>query len=132
MKWLGILVTAALLLMAPGYGNVQPSQGKDTSPAKSYSLQERQAYQQKVAEDLGKLQQRVTDLEDQYLTARPQVKRMLLKSIHSLKMQLAAAQNRLAALQKASAQDWGSFKAKMDKDMKELTQACQEAESRLQ
>jgi hypothetical protein len=49
-----------------------------------------------------------------------------------LKKQLFAAQNQLAALEKASEKDWSGLKAKMDKAMDELTKAYKEGEARLQ
>jgi hypothetical protein len=128
MQWLVVLLMTALLL-APGNGIAQQSQDTSTAPAKTYSLKERQAYQQQVAEDLAKLQNRVSDLEGQYLKAKQQVRRMLLKNVHSLKLQLYDAQKQLAALKKASPKDWGRLKAQMDKKLMELTQACQQAES---
>jgi hypothetical protein len=147
MQWLGILLlTAALLAMAPGYGSAQPAGEKGASPvpepqvqgtgapapsAKSYPLKDRQAYQKKVAADLAKLQERINALHGEYETVRPQMKRMTLRVLHSLKKQLIAAQNQLATLEKASEKDWGGLKAEMDKDMKELTTAYKEAESRL-
>lgn len=146
-KFLGILLTAALLVMTPGYGSAQPQAEKGISPAtqpkaaeekgtapqaaKSYTLKERQAYQQKVAADLDKLRQRIDDLAGNYETGRPQMKRTTLRVLHGLKKQLFAAQNQLAALEKAHAKDWTGLKDEMEKAMMELTEACKEAESRL-
>ena len=148
MKWLGMMLTAALLAMAPGYGSAQPVEGKSASPAtqpknlekkgeqaqaaKSYSPKERQAYQQKVAADLANLQQKIDDLHGKYEMARPQMKRTTLRVLHTLKKQLSDTQNQLTTLKEASEKDWGDLKVEMDKAMQGLTQSCQEAESRLQ
>ena len=148
MKWLGIMFMAALLAMAPGYGSAQPAGGKSAAPAtkpkgaeeketpaqaiKSYSLKERPAYQKKVAADLAELQQKIDGLHGNYETARPQIKRTTLRLLAGLKKQLFAAQNQLAALEKASEKDWSGLKAKMDKAMDELTKAYKEGEARLQ
>jgi hypothetical protein len=148
MKCLGILLTAALLAMAPGYGSAQSAGEKSASPAtkpkaaegkgtparaaKSYTPEERQAYQQKVAADLDKLRQRIEALPGNYETVSPQLKRTLLRSFHGLQKQLHDTQNQLAALEKATAKDWSGLKGEMDKAMTKLTDDCKEAESRLQ
>jgi hypothetical protein len=149
MQWFfGILLTAVLLVMTPGYGSAQPAEGKTVSPStqpkaggekqaatksvKSYTPKERQAYQQKVAADLDKQQQKIDNLHENYETVRSQMKRTTIRILHDLKKQLFAAQNQLAALKKAPVKDWSSLKDGMDKAMTELTEATKEAESRLQ
>ena len=148
MKCLGILLTAALLAMAPGYGSAQSAGGKSVSPAtqpkavedkgtparaaKGYTPEEKQTYQKKVAADLDKLRQKINDLAGNYEKVRPQMKRTTLRILHSLKRQLYANQNQLAALKKAPEKDWSGLKAEMDKAMMDLTEGCKEAESFLQ
>jgi TolA-binding protein len=148
MNWLAIMMMAVLLAVVPGYGSAQTVEGKNASPAtqpkgtevkgtpaqaaKSYTPQEREAYQQKVAGDLAKLQERIDALQGNYEKVKQQMKRTTLKTLQSLKKQHFTAQNQLAALEKAPAKDWGGLKVGMDKAMNELMTACQEAESRLQ
>jgi hypothetical protein len=148
MKWLKIMLVPALLVVAPGYSSGEQSAPKAVSPAaqaqdvgakgepgqsvKNYTPKERKAYEKKVTADLADLRQRISDLQGKYETAKPQMKRTTLKVLHGLTKQLAAAQNQLAALEKASAKDWGGLQVKMDKAMQDLTTACQEAESLLQ
>ena len=144
MKWLGIMLMAALMASAPRFGIAQTAKGKSASPAtqpqslerkgepsqaaKSYTSEERQAYQRKVAAELSDLNQKIEDLHAKYKVGyQPQTRRTTLKILHSLSKQHFAAQNQLAALEKASEKDWGGLKVEMDKTMKELTKACQEA-----
>ena len=148
MKWLGIMLMAALLAVAPGYGRAQPPEGKGTSPAaqpqsleeegtpapatKSYSLQERRAYQQKVAADLAELQRKIGDLQGKYQMARPQMKRTFLRFWGPLKKQLFAVQNQLASLENSSEKNWSGRKDDMDIAMQQLRQTYEDAEMRLQ
>lgn len=134
MKWLGIMLMAALLAIAPGYGSAQ--QPKDTSPAiqpqgpevkgepagtaKSFTPAERQAYEKKTAEELDAIQQKIADLRIKARTGAPQQKRMLILAANNLQMQKIAAENQLTALGKASETAWGPQKADLDKAMKEL------------
>lgn len=147
MKWLGILL-AALLAVAPGYGQAQP-QGKESPPAappkaaevkeapappavKGYTPKERKEYEKKIAADLAKLRDRIGELKTGYTKAAPQMKRTLRRELANLDRQAIAAENKLADWQKASENDWNSLKAEMDKAMEELKTACAGAESRLQ
>ena len=68
MRWLGILVAAALLAMTPGYGGAQSplksprpegtqvkgsaGEGQAAAQQKSLSPEERKAYEKKIAADL--------------------------------------------------------------------------------
>lgn len=122
MKWLGILLTAALLAFAPGYGQAQP-QGKESPPpaappkgpevkeaptppaVKSYTPKERKEYEKKIATDLAKLRDRIGELKTGYTKAAPQMKRTLRREIATLDRLAIAAQNKLADWQKASEKD---------------------------
>jgi hypothetical protein len=73
MIWLGMMLMAALLIVAPGSGSAEPPVKDSTSPAtqsknlekqgeqagavKSYSPEEKRAYQKKTTADLEKLQE---------------------------------------------------------------------------
>ncbi len=132
MKLLAIILTAAVLAVAPGYGQAQQAKKESPPPqAKSYTAGERQAYEKKTAKDLDELQQQIHDLSVKVQTVEPQIKRTMLRSLVVLEKQYIAAKNKLAALEKASEKDWGGLKADMDKAMQELTKAYQEVESRL-
>jgi hypothetical protein len=141
MKWLGILFMAALLASAPGYGSAQ--QAKDTSPAtqpqgpevkgeaagraKSFTPEERKAYEKKTAEELNAIQQKIADLRVKANTGPPQQKRLLFLAANNLQMQQVAAGNRLTALEKASEMAWGQQKADMDRAMQDLGKSCEKA-----
>ena len=141
MKLLGILFMAALLALAPGYGSAQPQ--KDTPPAapaqgqevkgepsgtaKSFTPEEREAYEKKTAEELDAIQQRIADLRVKATTGAAQQKRVLMLNANNLQMQKVAAGNRLAALKKASETDWGQQKADLDRAMEELRKSCEQA-----
>ena len=148
MTWLAIMMMAVLLAVAPGYASAEQSAPKAVSPAaqtqdvgakgepaqaaRNYTPQGRKAYEKKVAADLDDLRQKISDLQGKYETIRPQMKRTGLRTLQGLTKQLLTAQNQLAALEKAPAKDWGGLKVEMDKAVKQLTTACQEAEQRLQ
>jgi hypothetical protein len=133
MKWLGILLTTALLAGVPGYGSAQsageqattpPPQPKSsqeapkqTQPAKSYSQEERQAYEKKVAEDLEAMQKKFEDLRGKQQKVPMQSRRQVLKAMANLQRGLYAAKAQLASMVKAPAQSWGGMKADLDRAM---------------
>lgn len=148
MKWLGIMLTAALLAVAPGYGSAEPPGKESTPPAtqpkgpekkeeqapksvKKYTPKEKEAYQKKTAADLTELQQKIEELKVKGRSAPQQMKRMILRGTRDLQVKANAARNKLGALEKAPEKDWGGLKAEMDKAMEELRKAYQEVESRV-
>jgi hypothetical protein len=147
MKFLGIMLMTTLLVGAPGYGSAEPPGKDSTSPAtqpqnletkreqaravKSYTPEEKRAYQQKMAADLKIMQEKVDALNVKAKQVVQQKKRMALKAMISLQRQANAAKNTLAVLEKAPDQDWSRFKAQMDKAMEDLTTTYQEVEAHL-
>jgi hypothetical protein len=127
---------AALLVIAPGYGRAQ--QPKDTSPAiqpqgaavkaepagtvKSFTPEERKAYEKKTAEELDAIQQKISNLRVRASSGPAQQKRSLMVTANSLQFQKMTAGNRLTDLAKAPEADWGQQKAGLDKAMAELRQ----------
>lgn len=145
MKWLGILLMAMLLAMAPGYGSAEPPGKDDTSQAtqpkdteekaipapapKKYNQTERQSYQKKLAADLDKLQQKVDDFATEGGKATAQMKRTRARSIIMLQKRVFAARNQLADLEKATEKKWSGLKAEMDKTMAALARDFKKIES---
>jgi hypothetical protein len=137
MKWFGILLMAALLASAPGYGSAQ--QTKDTSPAaqpqgaaikaeaagtaKSFTAAEKKAYEKKTAEELDAIQQKIGGLRMQAASGAPQQKRVRSRAANNLQLQETTARSELAALEKAPESAWGAQKVKLDKTMAGLRQA---------
>lgn len=79
MRWLGIILMAALLAVAPGSASAEPPAPKGVSPGtqpqgleakgeqapavKNYTPQERQAYEKKIARDLTDIQDGINGLQ---------------------------------------------------------------------
>jgi len=137
MRWLGvIMVMAALLASAPGYASAQPAgekglppavqppgpevKGEAPGPAKSFTPEERQAYEKKTAADLEVMEQRLQDLVGSVQKVIPQKKRQVIKIMRGLQVQTLAARNQLTALEKAPEDTWSGLKVNMDKTMAEL------------
>jgi hypothetical protein len=134
MQWLGILFMAALLVIAPGYGRAQ--QAKDTPAAaqpqgpavqggsagmvKSFTPEERQAYEKQTAEELDAIQKKISDIRVNAATGAPQNKRLLIQAANNLQMQQLVAVDELKVLKKASGSAWGPQKIKMDQAMAQL------------
>jgi hypothetical protein len=147
MKWLGMMLMAALLIVAPGYGIAAPPGKDSTSPAtqskdlgnrgeqaqavKSYTPEEKRAYQKKVAADLEKIQQGIGELKVKGRTVVPQQKRMVLRALIGLQNKANAARNKLAALENTPESSWSGLKADMDKAMANLTKTYKEVEAHL-
>ena len=139
MKWLGIMFIVALLAFAPGYGSAQ--QSKDTSPAtqpqgpgvkgeaagtvKSFTPAERQAYENKAAEELDAFQQKIGDFRMKAVKGAPQQKRVLMRAANNLQGQKIAADNELIALKKASEAAWSAQRAKLEQSLEGLRKALE-------
>lgn len=136
MKWLGIVLAVALMAGGPVSGSAQTqpqgseAQGKTGQAAKSYTQKEKEAYQKKVSADLQEIGQKIGDLRAKKMTLGPQVKRTFSRAMVDLQRKQSAAQNKLAALQKASAKEWSNLKEDTDKAMADLTNAYKEIEAR--
>jgi len=136
IKCLGIMFMAALLALAPAYGSAQ--QLKDTPPAaqpqgpgvkgeaagaaKTFTPEERKAYEKKTAEELDAIQQKISNLRVRAASGPAQKKRSLMVTANSLQFQKLAASNRLSDLAKAPETAWGQQKAELDKAMADLRQ----------
>jgi hypothetical protein len=127
MKWFGIMLIAALLAIAPGYGWAAPPPpqgvGVKAEPAavvKSYTPQEREAYEKKIAAELEELQKKIYELKLKATTAVPQKKRMILMAAKNLQIRAIVGRDQLDALKKASPADWSGAKANLEKSMKDL------------
>jgi hypothetical protein len=145
MKWLGLMLAAALLASVPGYGiaaqpaqkgtpAVTPSQGSEAKgpqaeAAKSYTTSEKQAYHKRIAADLDDFQGKLEDLKLKNRNLKPQKKRTFFKATIDLQRKVIIARNKLAALKKAPADAWSGMKADMDKTMANLTDSFKAVES---
>jgi hypothetical protein len=146
MQWLGIILIAALLAIAPGFASAQPA--KDTSPATqpqgpevkgeaagkvvSYTPEERQAYEKKTAADIEMMEKRVGDLVTKARKVVPQKRRQVITIMHGLQVRVMVAREQLAALEKAPADTWSGLKPGMDKAMADLKKTWEESAPYLQ
>ena len=143
MKWLGIMLMAVLLAMAPGYGSAQPAGTKDPSPAtqpqspevkaklagkaKVSTPEDRKAYEKKTAEELDAIQTKIAELRVKATTGAPQKKHVIMRMANNLQIQKLAAGDQLTALQKASETAWSQEKVNLDKAMESLRNAWETA-----
>jgi hypothetical protein len=132
MKRFGILLMAALVAGAPGYGNAQATgeksvapatqpqsqvEGKEAQPEKVFTKQERRDYEKQAAAELATMQQKIEGIEATRNTARQQLRPMIFKGLVGLKKQFYTNKNYLAAMEKAADKNWGGMKVNMDKAM---------------
>jgi hypothetical protein len=141
MKWLGIMFLVVLVAMAPAYGGAQPTKEKSAAPqvqrpaepaemAKSVTPEERKAYEQKTAQELEAIQQKIAAIRVQATGGAPQQKRILMRTATRIQMEKAAAENQLTALKKASGAAWPTQKADLDKTLRMLRQELEAAGQR--
>jgi len=146
MQWLGIILMAGLLAIAPGSVSAQPV--KDTSPATqpqgqtakgeaagkvtSYTPEERQAYEKKTTTDLEKMEQRIGDLVAKERKVVPQKRREVIKIMQGLQVRALVAREQLATLKKAPEDTWSGLKPGMDKAMADLKKTWEESAPYLQ
>ena len=130
------MLLAVLLAMAPDYSRAQspgksdPTKNPQTKGAivkddaaktvKSYTPEERQAYEKKAAETLAGIDEKVADLRMKARKVAPQQKRTMVLATNNLYAQTVTARNQLAALKKAPENDWSGARAELDKTMVEL------------
>jgi hypothetical protein len=128
MKWLGMMFLVVLVAMAPAYGWAQQIKEKSAAPqfqspkepaktAKSFTPEERRAYEKKTAKELEAIQQEIAAIRVKAIGGAPQQKRILMRTATRLQMEKAAAENQLTALKKASEAAWPPQKADLDKTM---------------
>lgn len=145
MKWLGIMMMVALLAIAPGYASAQQAGKKATPPAaqpqsqevkaepagmaKSYTPEERKAYEKKTGQELDEIQQKIADLRLKARRGAPQKKDLMLMAAKNLQFQTIAARGRLSNLEKAPENAWTGAKADLDKAMADLRKAWGAAEA---
>jgi hypothetical protein len=148
MKWLGILVMTALVASAPGYASAQqagesgatpPPQPKSSQespkpapPAKSYTQEDRQAYEEKAAADLEAMQKKLEELRGKQRKVPVQSRRQVLMAMSNLQRGLSGAKAQLASMQKAPPESWGGLKANLDRAMATWNRDYADVAARLQ
>jgi|WetSurMetagenome_2_1015567.scaffolds.fasta_scaffold251935_1 hypothetical protein len=146
-KLLWIILAVALLGGTPDNGSAQqtgsPGTSTVTQPAdikgpavqaaavKTFTPQERQKYEKKMAADLEATQQKIADLRIQAGKVPSQKKRMILSQVRNLQMQVGAARSQLTALEKAADKDWGGLKADLDNTIQSLNKGVEAFERQL-
>ncbi len=143
MKWLGILVAAALLAATPGGSGAQaPMKSAQTgeTQAKGAAVKgqipgqgtvtpdERKVYEKKVAADLEQINTRIGDLRVKTLKVPPQQKRMTLSHMQYLYNQAVAARNQLSNLAGLQGEAWNQARVKLDATMGDLNRTLEAAE----
>jgi hypothetical protein len=148
MKWLGIMLAAALLAGAPGYASAEPPGAGGTTPATQpqgsevkgatpaaavpiYTPKEKKDYQKKVAAELATIQDKIYDLKMKAGAGPRQNRRMVIKMANQLQARELVAKNQLASLEQASDQTWGDLKTELDKTLETLAKSMQEVEAHL-
>lgn len=147
LQWSAFLLMAVLLAMASGYATAQQPMKKGASPAgepnvlqqegapapsaKTYTVAQREAYQQKVAFDLNQMQTKIDGLKIKSRTVVQQKKRMAIKALIELQNMADAARRKLTGLKTAPEKDWGRLKMEMDKSMADLDTAYQVVKAHL-
>lgn len=137
MKWIGLAVIAVLFVCAPGYGNAQELKasslstqtqgseikGEPAGQVGGLTLEERNAYEEKIARELDAIQLRIADLRAQAITGASQNKRMLSLAANNLQRQKIAAEYELTVLEQAPESRWNKQQAKLEKSMEQLRDA---------
>jgi hypothetical protein len=146
MKWIGILVAAALLAMTPGYGGAQSPlkspqaegtqvkgravEGQTSVQQKPLSPEERKDYEKKVAAELEALDTRVADLRMKTAKVPPQQKRMVLFHMNYLYNEAVTARNQLRNLVNSQGEAWNQAQGKLAATMQDLTRNLEAAENK--
>lgn len=122
---------ATLLTFIPGWPvapyaalaksvSAQKAKEAPSVSTKSYTAEEKRAYQEKVTNDLNQMQQDIHELRVKTQTIIPQKKRMMIQALIELQSLENVARGKLKALKTASGKDWGRCKEEMDKATADL------------
>jgi hypothetical protein len=99
---------------------------------KTFTLEEKQAYQKKIALDLADIRKNIDELLSKWQAADPRRQRLIRKDIMVLNGMTMRAQQKLTALENASEKDWPYLKISVDSAMKDLIMAVSKKTQTLQ
>lgn len=91
--------------------------------AKKYTLEQKQAYQKKLEEEVGELSRRIGDLKDKAQTLKGEALVALQSKMEDLKEKQKVAESKVQELRSASTQAWENVKAGAEKAFQDLKKA---------
>ena len=97
---------------------------------KTYTLEEKQGYQKKMASDIAEIRKEIEGLLSIWQAAGESRKQAIRKDIVAIQQMTIRAQWKLRFLEKASDKDWPYLKISVDSAMKDLISAFSEIGSR--
>ncbi|GAB4346608.1 MAG: hypothetical protein Kow0099_27940 [Candidatus Abyssubacteria bacterium] len=88
--------------------------------AKTYTAQQKEEYEQKMAARLEELNGQIEELKVKAEEARPELEARLREEIEQLEQKSEAARKKLEELKSASEEAWSDLKEELDEKMQEL------------
>jgi len=98
---------------------------------KKYTIQQKEAFQQKAQEELIAVQRQITALRDKSRNASTAVRADLQESIDELEKKKEAAREKLATLRVATDEKWNAVKSGVDTAFDEIKSSYRKAVSHL-
>lgn len=126
-----LLITCGLVFAAEK-GSVTGQEMKQevseaVEKAKTYTVQQKQAYRKEVEAELTDLTKRIAELESKAQTLKGKALEKVNQTIVKLKAKRDAAQNKLMELGAATASAWDEVKKGLDMALRDLQKAYSEA-----
>jgi len=148
MRLLLILGAAAFLFLAVGCSeqksSVQEEKPQTTAEdvkkeatdmvetAKSYTMEQKQAYEEKLAKELDEYRQKISALRAQMTQAKDSVQKEMQDTMDRLQTDIDAMGNKVDAMKNASGEAWDSLKEGADRAAEDLNQAYSDAMQQMQ
>jgi hypothetical protein len=114
--------------------SIDPKEKGEQAPesVKTFTLEEKQAYQKKIALDLAEIKKSIDELLSKWQETDPRRQRLIRRDIVALNGMTMRVQQKLTAMETASDKDWPYYKIYVDSAMKDLIMAVSKKTQALQ
>jgi len=128
----GCLVFLGLETESPAESGSITKEVRETVEAtKEYTIQQKEAFQQKVQEELSAVQQQITVLQGKTRDVSAGARADLQQSINELEKKKEKAKEKLGALRVATDDKWNAVKSSVDATLDDMKQTYRKALSHL-
>lgn len=126
-----VVTTFAPLAAQEGTGKITKGARETIEATRDYTVQQKEAFQRAVQDEMASLQQRIQTLREKANKASSKTRAKLQGSINELEGKKEAARKKLDELKTSTGAKWSSVRAGMNAALEELKTSYQKALSHL-